>query len=184
MISLISLFSSIPQELTDDILIKSGNIELCREFQNQYCYTKIIEYNGTWEQAVQSNNLEKIKWLHQYKSDEYSSEIMDIAAGLGNLEILEWLHNNRSEGYTTRAIIQALKNGHLNIVKFILLNKSKDWWAMDINILLCLAEKYKQKEVVEWLNSNECKNIFVKIYSEQEEARNSWWTKISKKMSK
>ncbi|KAG1693003.1 hypothetical protein DVH05_024039 [Phytophthora capsici] len=62
-----------------------------------------------------------LKWLHENLHGGWlcSTRAIDKAAGLGRLDLVVWLHENRTEGYTTHAIELAAKNGHLDVVKWL-----------------------------------------------------------------
>ncbi|KAL2914108.1 hypothetical protein HK105_206366 [Polyrhizophydium stewartii] len=75
----------------------------------------------TWvmDEAAGSGNLDCVKFLHAYRTEGCTTEAMDRAAENGHLDVVKWLHDNRTEGCTRAAMHLAAANGHLEVIEFL-----------------------------------------------------------------
>lgn len=83
----------LPQEIQDKIFLMNSfeDLENSREFQSEY--VKNTTQFDNYDEAIEANNLNCMKWLHS-KGNKLEQRYFDRVIDLGgNLEILEWLYS-------------------------------------------------------------------------------------------
>ncbi len=121
-----------------------GIVSLYDNYPNNTSFTNIMIA------ALQTGNLDVIKWISQVKPEEITSSDMYIASRNGHLHIVQWLHENIVLNCTTAAMDYAAMHGHLETVKWLHNYRSEGCtnYAMDF------AAMNGHYEVIEWLHKN------------------------------
>lgn len=114
-------------------------------------YSVLENYSSqVMDWAAGNGHLEVVKWLHENRSEGCTTWAMDWAAERGHLEVVHWLHENRNEGCTEIAMNLAAEGGHLEVVKFL----HETGRAKCTVIAMDLAASGGHLEVVRWLHEN------------------------------
>ncbi|RLN63897.1 hypothetical protein BBJ29_004784, partial [Phytophthora kernoviae] len=106
--------------------MEEGALEAVQQLYNRWAM----------KSAVENNELEIVKWLHNHRGENYSG-VVDGVALAGHLEMLRWLHANSNA-----------ENGHVHVMRFLDANYSLCWPHSAIN----LAMKNERMEAVKWLH--------------------------------
>jgi hypothetical protein len=121
---------SLPAEIVDDILLRTGDIEVINYF-NRFSIIKDLAPK-TYKESVGekfyrymeglikiSNVNDDVKKAKLKESASKPVNLVDWAAGTGRLEYLKYLIENTKLVGSTDAMDLAAMNGHFEVVKFL-----------------------------------------------------------------
>jgi len=148
----------------------TGNIKLL-----QYAYRYGCEMDRwTCTSAAEKGHLDILKWTQKRtwklnKKCDWDEMTCAHAAKGGHLEVLKWLVEKGCpwDKYT---IYYAVSNSHLNIVIWIMNNGLKNKLKLDEEVCK-IAIRCNQKEILDWLNENDCP--CKKKYHQSESCKNT-----------
>jgi hypothetical protein len=121
----------------------------------KYLHENRSEWFTTYAMDIASSNgnLQIVKFLHEYRKEGCTKNAMDMASERGHMAVVKYLHEKRSEGCTTDAMDMASAYGHLDVVTYLQENR----WEGCTRHAMDLASAYGHLDVVKYLQENRCK---------------------------
>lgn len=87
------LFETLPKEIEDEILISSGDIELCIDVKNYYCAKKLYSKDIHTLNWTITRNLKVFKWFYENDIELVVRDILSTPTG--NLNYDKWVFCQR-----------------------------------------------------------------------------------------
>src|SRR4029078_7852564 len=138
---------NLPQEIIDNILIKTKDINAAVAFKNDYVTKQILKtIENPWETYIKEGNLKVIQYLRKNNIKPPSEfficryqpkgSVMDLATYYGKIEIVKYIHENNLVKCTENAMDMAAENGHFEVIKYLHENKIGECpiYTMDISV--------------------------------------------------
>ncbi|EFA86505.1 hypothetical protein PPL_00299 [Heterostelium album PN500] len=138
------------------------------EFSAKYGHLNLVQYfesnnishftSKTIENAVRSNNLQLVEWLHRNHGELFTTLAMDLSAKMG-ISFVKWFHSNRTEGCTIQSMINASFNHDLETVKWLRENRSDSYNCRILNQIIVNSNR-SSYEILQYLYDQ---NLYVKF---------------------
>lgn len=124
---------------------KYGHLTLVRKI-----FPSATDYNPALENAAKNRHLHVLEWfLEKIPPQDWSAQIMTIAASTGNLDSVEWLHENVPNTCSYLAMDLAAGYGHLDIMEWFYRNCDHEHSFTLLSLLIATRKGYL--DIVKWL---------------------------------
>ncbi|EFA75538.1 hypothetical protein PPL_11043 [Heterostelium album PN500] len=195
-------FTTIPENIRHYILengVASGSIEMIEwilahgvnyksninyiELSAKYGHLNLVQYfemnnighftSETVVNAVVSNNLQLVEWLHYNYSQCFTSLAMDQSAWMG-ISFVKWFHSNRTEGCTIGSMINASFSHDLETVKWLRENRSDSYNNTILNEII-IRSYPSSYEILQYLYDQ---NLYEKFNINQQKLEDIFFSTV------